>query len=100
LSVASGRLTTGYRDDLEAIFQMRTLGSESRWVVGVDLGQKQDYSAVAALEVLDAVHDRRDPITQAFAQERSYRLRGWRAAGHFVPGWRSMNGGTYEELRS
>jgi hypothetical protein len=45
-------------------------------VVGVDLGQKQDYSAVAALEVFDAVHDRRDPITQAFAQERSYRLRG------------------------
>jgi hypothetical protein len=54
----------------------RGIGSEARWVVGVDLGQRKDYSAVAALEVYDAVYDHRDPITHEFVRERKYRLRG------------------------
>ena len=44
----------------------KMLGRESRWVIGVDLGQKRDYSAVAALEVFDAVYDERDPVTLIF----------------------------------
>jgi hypothetical protein len=51
-------------------------GSESRWVIGVDLGQRRDYSAVAALEVFDAVYDERDPISYDFVRTRTHRVRG------------------------
>ena len=54
----------------------RITGVRSRWVVGVDLGQRQDHSAVAALEVRDVVYDERDAISMDFARERQYRLRG------------------------
>ena len=40
----------------------KMLGCESRWMVGVDLGQRRDYSAVAALELFDAVYDERDHV--------------------------------------
>ncbi|HYP13596.1 MAG TPA: hypothetical protein VEQ63_06715 [Bryobacteraceae bacterium] len=53
----------------------RIQGSQSRWVVGVDLGQRQDYSAVAALEDIEIEYDERDPITYVFRRERRYRLR-------------------------
>ena len=45
-------------------------------MVGVDLGQRKDHSAVAALEVRDVVYDERDAISMDFARERQYRLRG------------------------
>src|ERR1700752_4437736 len=51
-------------------------GSQSRWVIGVDLGKQRDYSAVAALEVFDAVYDERDPITYDFVRTRTHRVRG------------------------
>jgi len=54
----------------------RIIGSQSRWVIGVDLGQRRDYSAVAAVEVFDAVYDQRDPFTADFIRSRSYRVRG------------------------
>jgi hypothetical protein len=54
----------------------KIIGHESRWVIGVDLGQKRDYSAVAALEVYDAVYDEREPITYDFVRERTHRVRG------------------------
>ena len=54
----------------------RITGSRSRWVVGVDLGQRQDHSAVAALEVRDVIFDERDAINMDFLRERQYRLRG------------------------
>ncbi|HYP13022.1 MAG TPA: hypothetical protein VEQ63_03790 [Bryobacteraceae bacterium] len=53
----------------------RVLGTQSRWIVGVDLGQRQDYSAVAALEVHEAAYDERDPITADFRRELRYRVR-------------------------
>jgi hypothetical protein len=51
-------------------------GTQSRYAIGIDLGQKHDYTAIAALEVIDIVYDRRDPISYDFERERRYRLRG------------------------
>lgn len=53
----------------------RVQGSQSRWVVGVDLGQRHDYSAVAVLEDLVVEFDERDPITYSFRRERRFRVR-------------------------
>ncbi len=50
--------------------------TRSTYVVGLDLGQKRDYSAVAVLELAQTVHeDRRDPVTYGACR-----------AGHAVPG--------------
>jgi hypothetical protein len=40
------------------------------------LGQRKDYSAIAALEVRDTVYDERNPVTMDFARERTFRVRG------------------------
>lgn len=48
--------------------------TRSMYVVGLDLGQKRDYSAVAVLELAEIVHDRRDPITYDFVREQLTRL--------------------------
>ena len=54
----------------------KIMGSQSRWVIGVDSGQWRDYSAVAALEVYDAVYDEHDPITYGFKRRRTHMVRG------------------------
>ncbi|HYI96373.1 MAG TPA: hypothetical protein VEX68_22710 [Bryobacteraceae bacterium] len=45
------------------------------YVVGLDLGQKRDYSAVAVLELAQTIYeDRRDPVTYDFVREECFRL--------------------------
>ena len=56
--------------------QRKILGSESRWITGVDLGKQKDHSALVSLEVFDATYAERDPLTQSYVSERRYRLRG------------------------
>jgi hypothetical protein len=48
--------------------------TRSTYVVGLDLGQKRDYSAVAVLELAETVHDRRDPVTYDFVRDYCTRL--------------------------
>jgi hypothetical protein len=53
----------------------RTVKSEqSRYVVGLDLGQKRDYSAIALLEVVETVYVERDPVTWAPHRDAKARL--------------------------
>ena len=56
--------------------ERRRLGCRSQWVVGADLGQSRDPSAVVALEAYEATYDERDPVTYSFVTERTYRVRG------------------------
>jgi hypothetical protein len=48
--------------------------TRSAYVVGLDLGQKRDYSAVAVLELAETVYDDRDPVTYDFRREQFTRL--------------------------
>jgi hypothetical protein len=43
--------------------------------VGLDLGLRRDYSAIAVLEFLEEVDGSRDPVTMDFRRERIIRLR-------------------------
>ena len=45
------------------------------WVVGLDIGQRRDYSAIAILENLDEVTGQRDPVTFDFVRRTAIRLR-------------------------
>jgi hypothetical protein len=45
------------------------------WVVGLDIGQRRDYSAIAVLEHLDEFTGRRDPVTFDFVHRTVIRLR-------------------------
>ena len=38
----------------------------STYIVGLDLGQKRDYSAIAMIEFHERVYSRRDPVTWDF----------------------------------
>ena len=46
----------------------------STYIVGLDLGQKRDYSAIAMIEFHERVYSRRDPVTWDFLREKSVRL--------------------------
>ena len=63
--------------------------TRSTYVVGLDLGQKRDYSAVAVLELAQTVHeDRRDPVTYEFVREECFSVgvSGACRVGNAVPG--------------
>ena len=47
----------------------------SNWVVGLDIGQRRDYSAIAVLEHLDELTGLRDPVTFDFVHRSVVRLR-------------------------
>ena len=51
------------------------LKSAARFYVGLDLGQAQDYSAVAAVERAELVFPERDAITYSFRAETRYTVR-------------------------
>src|SRR5262245_4457864 len=44
------------------------------FVIGVDLGQQHDYTAVAILESIELVHNDRDPVTYERRREHRTRL--------------------------
>jgi hypothetical protein len=46
-----------------------------RFYIGVDLGQSQDYTAVAVVERDELVFPERDPVTYAFRKETRFHLR-------------------------
>lgn len=54
---------------------MRILGSTSEYFVGVDLGQKQDYTAVCVVERRAVTYDDPDPVTWQRRKEVQYHLR-------------------------
>ena len=45
------------------------------WVVGLDIGQRRDYSAIAILDWLDEFTGERDPATYDFIRRTAIRLR-------------------------
>ena len=47
----------------------------SEIVVGLDIGQRQDYSAIAVLETLDESDGTRDPVTYEFRRWKTIQLR-------------------------
>lgn len=55
---------------------MRISGVRSKFVLGLDLGQRQDHTAIVALERIEIVYDQREPVTYNFIRELRYRLRG------------------------
>jgi hypothetical protein len=66
--------------EVNAIFegrQLRTnlLRRHARYYVGVDLGQAQDYTAVAVIERAELVHPERDPLTWSFRSETRFHVR-------------------------
>ena len=55
--------------------QFRWYYPSSEWFVAVDLGQKQDYTAIVALERIVRVLAERDPVTFAWRTETLYQVR-------------------------
>lgn len=49
--------------------------SAPQWVIGLDIGQRRDYSAIAILECVDQVTGDRDPLTYQFIRRTEVRLR-------------------------
>ena len=49
--------------------------STVQWVIGLDIGQRRDYTAIAILESLDHVTGQRDPVTFDFIRRPELRLR-------------------------
>jgi hypothetical protein len=47
----------------------------SEIVVGLDIGQRQDYSAIAVLEAIDESDGTRDPVTYEFRRWKTIQLR-------------------------
>jgi hypothetical protein len=47
----------------------------SQWVIGLDIGQRRDYSAIAILESVENVSCDRDPVTFDFIRRTDVRLR-------------------------
>ena len=47
----------------------------SDWVIGLDIGQRRDYSAIAILDVAEESDGRRDPATYEFIRRKVIRLR-------------------------
>jgi hypothetical protein len=56
--------TSGGTQDWTA--EAGVLGMERRLAVGLDLGQKHDYTAISVLERTRVVYNRRDPVTYDF----------------------------------
>src|SRR5688572_9494536 len=46
-----------------------------QWVIGLDIGQRRDYSAIAILECVEHVTGDRDPLTYQFIRRTEVRLR-------------------------
>lgn len=53
---------------------LRVLGFQKEYVAGLDLGQKQDYSAVALIERTKTVYDARDAYTYDQIAKTEHRL--------------------------
>jgi hypothetical protein len=49
-------------------------GERSSYIIGLDLGQKRDYTAIAMLQVHERVYPQRDPVTWDFLRTQSLRL--------------------------
>lgn len=54
---------------------LHAAGKRSEYVVGVDIGQKRDHTALAILERSDVVYSERDAATYAHFEKTEYRLR-------------------------
>ena len=59
----------------ERSIRQNLLKSAARFYVGLDLGQAQDYSAVAVVERAELLFPDRDPITYSFRAETRYTVR-------------------------
>ena len=53
----------------------RVLEAISEFFVGVDLGQKRDYTAICILERAELMFDTRDPVTYDCKRETRFALR-------------------------
>jgi hypothetical protein len=53
---------------------VRPVVMAGRWVIGLDLGQKQDPTAVVAMELMEKIKGR-DPVTWAWISERKWIVR-------------------------
>ena len=49
--------------------------AKPEWVIGLDIGQRRDYSAITVLDWLDQVTGTRDPVTFDFIRHTTIRLR-------------------------
>ncbi|HYI96086.1 MAG TPA: hypothetical protein VEX68_21260, partial [Bryobacteraceae bacterium] len=47
----------------------------SELVVGLDIGQRRDFSAITILEAIDEMDGTRDPVTYQFRRRRAIHLR-------------------------
>jgi hypothetical protein len=54
---------------------MRTLESASEYFVGLDLGQKRDFTAFYVVERLVEMFDVKDPVTGDFLRRTKFHLR-------------------------
>jgi hypothetical protein len=54
---------------------MRILESTSEYFVGLDLGQKQDFTAVCVVERLEEMYDEKDRVTWDWLRSKRYHLR-------------------------
>jgi hypothetical protein len=50
------------------------IAERSSYIVGLDLGQKRDYSAIAILQVIDRTFQQRDPVTWEHQRDVCVRL--------------------------
>jgi len=54
---------------------LHTAGERNEYVIGLDLGQKRDHTAMAILERSDVIYAERDALTYARFEKTEYRLR-------------------------
>jgi hypothetical protein len=54
---------------------LHVAGERTEYVMGVDLGQKRDHTAIAILERSDVIYSERDALTWAHFEKTEYRLR-------------------------
>ena len=48
---------------------------QSNWVIGLDIGQRRDYSAIAVLDSAEETSGTRDPVTYEYIRRKLIRLR-------------------------
>jgi hypothetical protein len=65
------RMSYGYEIDYK---NYRPIAFHKEYVAGLDLGQKQDYSALVLIERTRTVYDARDPVSYDFIKKEEYRL--------------------------
>jgi hypothetical protein len=72
------KTVTGYAEpglfDARAI-SSRTLKTQRRFYVGVDLGQAQNHSAIAVVERAEVLNPQRDPLTWSFRFDTRFHVR-------------------------